>query len=325
MRRPWVVVAAALFSAGCGSVGSVLPPALHIPRLVTDLSAVERGDKIVVQFTVPTRTNENLVIRKPISADVSVGVTVVPWDLESWAQSAKRFTAIPLDAPVMQYGVPAAEWIGKDVVIAIQVFSDRGRTAGWSNMVALSVVPPLAPPGGLAAKDVAEGVRLTWQGAAPNYRIYRRVDGDSNAATLTDTDRPGYTDTTTEYGKTYHFSVEGFRSAGNVHVASHRTPEVEITPVDTWPPPVPAGLAAVASPGRVELVWDRSIAPDLAGYRIYRAEGDGPFTKLAETREGPSYSDATVVAGKTYRYAVSAFDQIPNESEKSAPVSVQAQ
>jgi fibronectin type 3 domain-containing protein len=100
---------------------------------------------------------------------------------------------------------------------------------------------------------------------------------------------------------------------------------VNVTPIDKWPPPVPTGLAAIASPGRVELAWDRNTAPDLAGYVIYRAEGDGTLTKIGETREGPSYSDRAVVVGKTYRYAVSAFDQIHNESEKSPTVSIYAQ
>jgi len=327
MWRAWIVLAAAaaLFSAGCGSIGQPLPPALHIPQRVPDLSATEHGDKILVQFTVPARTTENLVIQKPVTAELGIGLAGTPFDLPAWEASAKRFTDIPTEEPAVKYEVPAAAWIGKDVVIAVRILSDKDRTAGWSNQITLSVVPPLAPPAGLDVQAVAEGVRLSWQGDAPMYRIFRRVDGDENAATLAETDRRTYTDTTIEYLKTYHYSVEAFRVAGDVRASSNRTPEVDITPKDTWAPPVPTGLAAIASPGRVELAWDRSVAPDLAGYNIYRAEGEAPLTKIGETREGPSYSDHTVEAGKAYRYAVSAFDQMPNESEKSAPVSVRAQ
>ncbi len=85
---------------------------------------------------------------------------------------------------------------------------------------------------------------------------------------------------------------------------------------------MPAGLAAVASTHSVELMWDRSTAPDLAGYRIYRALGGGALQKLGETREAPSYSDRNVEPGKSYRYAVTAFDQLGNESAMSAPVNV---
>jgi len=323
MRWSWVAVAAALVSAGCGSIGEPLPPALHIPQRVTDLSALEQGGKIVVQFTLPARTTENLAIRKPVTADLGVGIAGSP--LETWAAGAKRFTDIPVDKRIVTYEVPAKEWIGKDVVIAVRILSPSNRSAGWSNLVTLSVVPPLAPLSSLSASDVAEGVRLTWQGASPMYRIHRREGDGSSAASLAETDHTSYTDTTTEYGKTYHYAVEGFRAGGSVHALTDRTPEVAVTPVDTWPPPVPAGVAAVVSLGRVELVWERSIAPDLAGYRIYRAESEGPFTRLGEAREGPSYSDRAVVAGRGYRYSVAAFDQIGNESEKSPPVAVQAQ
>jgi len=323
MWRAWFAVAAALLSAGCGSIGQPLPPALHTPQRVLDLSAAEHGDKILVQFTLPTRTTENLLIQKPVTAELGIGPASTPFDL--WEANAKRFTDIPTAKPAVKYEVPAAAWIGKDVVIAVRILSDKDRTAGWSNQVTLSVITPLAPPAGLDPQAVPEGIRLTWQGAAPMYRIFRRVDGDENAATLAETDRRTYTDTTIEYLKTYHYSVEAFRAAGDVRASSERTPEAGITPKDVWPPPVPTGLAAIASPGRVELAWDPSVAPDLAGYNIYRVEGQGPLMKIGEMREGPSYSDHGVVPGKTYRYAVSAFDQIPNESERSAPVSIQAQ
>lgn len=324
MWRAWIAVAA-LVSAGCGSIGQPLPPALHVPQRVPDLSATEHGDKILVQFTLPSRTTESLIIQKPVTADLGIGLASNPFDLATWEASAKRFTDIPTEKPSVKYEVPAAEWIGKDVVIAVRILNEKDRAAGWSNQVTLSVVPPLAPPAGFGQAEVSEGVRLIWQGDAPMFRIFRRVDGDENAVPVGETDRRTYTDPSIEYLKTYHYSVEAFRDAGDVRASSERTPEVDVTPKDTWPPPVPTGLAAIASPERVELAWDRSTAPDLAGYSIYRAEGEGPFTKIGEAREGPSYSDHALVPGKTYRYAVSAFDQIPNESEKSAPVSVRAE
>jgi fibronectin type 3 domain-containing protein len=58
---------------------------------------------------------------------------------------------------------------------------------------------------------------------------------------------------------------------------------------------------------------------------VYRAQGDGAFGKLADTGEAPSYSDRTAESGKSYRYAVAAFDKLGNESDKSAPVTASAQ
>lgn len=324
MRWFWLLLLPALFCWGCGSVGDPLPPALHIPQRVTDLSAVEQGGQILMQFTLPSHTTENLAIREPVAIELRLGPAPSPFALDAWEAGAKAFTDLPADAASVKYGVPCAEWIGKDVAIGVKLFSAKGRTAGWSNLVTLSVVSPLDPVRGLQAGNVDAGVRLTWQGSGPHYCIYRRTGDESSAASVGETGGAEFTDTKTEYGKTYHYSVEAFRSEGNVHAISERTPEAEITPKDEFPPPVPAGLAAVVSTGSIELAWERSVAPDLAGYRIYRAESAGSFQKLAETQEGPSYSDRKIESGKTYRYAVTAFDQLGNESDKSAAVSVTA-
>ncbi len=322
MPRFWLLLSAALVSSGCGYIGPPLPPALRIPQPVADLSAVERGSKIQVQFTLPSHTTENLEIRKTVAVELGIGPAAVPFQLESWEAGAKVIPDIPADQGRVKYGVPCAEWIGKDVLIGVKVFGANGRAAGWSKLVTLSIVPPLATPANLALTPESEGVLLTWRGSAPHYRIYRRAGDQPAAAAIAETDDRKYADTKTEYGTTYHYYVEGFRGGGDIRAVSEPAAEVEITPKDTWPPPVPAGLAFVVSAGSVELVWERSIAPDLAGYHIYRAEGAGPFERIAETRQGPSYSDRKIQPGKTYRYAVSAFDQIDNESDKSAPITV---
>ena len=148
---------AALLGSSCGYVGEPLPPALHIPQRVGDLSAVERAAQIHVQFTLPTHTTESLDIRKPVRIELGVGPSAQPFDLKSWEIGAKIFTDIPADQSTVKYDLPAAQWIGKDVVLAVRVFGSNGRTAGWSNLFTLSVVPPLAAPEHLAGRGRARG------------------------------------------------------------------------------------------------------------------------------------------------------------------------
>jgi hypothetical protein len=324
-RITWIAVLSTLLSFGCGYVGEPMPPALQIPQRVTDLSAIQQGGQIVVHFARPVRTTDNLDIRRLVHIDLNLGLTSHPFEPDSWEASGKLFSDIPSDEATVKYAVPAAEWTGKDVVIGVRVFSANGRTAGWSNLVRLSVVPPLAAPTNLQAADVREGVRLTWQGQAPHFRVYRRAAEESKAIVIGETVKPEYIDTKTEYGIPYHYSVEGFLTGGDIHAVSESTAELRITTKDTYAPPVPAGLAAVPSIASVELVWERSIASDLAGYRIYRATGGGPLEKIADTLEQPSYSDRAVESGKTYRYALAAFDKLGNESEKSTAIAVTAQ
>src|SRR5579871_5564174 len=147
MSRAGVIAAATLLIVGCGSIGTPLPPALHIPQRVVDLSAAQQGDKIVVQFTLPIRTTENLIIQKPITADLGIGPAASPFIPTIWAAGAKHFTDLPTDKPSVKYAAPGSPWIGQEVVIAVQILGDKDRSAGWSNPVTLSVVPPLPPPG----------------------------------------------------------------------------------------------------------------------------------------------------------------------------------
>src|SRR5262249_40891008 len=97
-----------------------------------------------------------------------------------------------------------------------------------------------------------------------------------------------------------------------------------VTPIDKFAPAVPKGLNAIIATEGVELVWDRNTESDLAGYRLYRALGDGKFEKIADVSDTPSYSDRKLESGKRYRYAVSSVDRLNNESAQSQPVEITA-
>ena len=315
----------ALVCCGCGYIGEPLPPALNIPAGIRDLSAIERGPEILVRFTLPTQTTDGLPIKAFGDIELRVGpAQPPPFSLANWIDSAKVIPGVPADQSGVEYAFPAAEWMGRDVVIGVRVAGSKGRASGWSNLVTLTIGPPLEQPAALAATAVPQGVRLTWSGSAPRYRVYRRGEGQDEANQIDESERPEYVDSKTEYGKTYRYSVQGIHIGGDVRAESQRSIEIEITPKDTFPPAVPAGLTAVTSTGSIELVWDRNNETDLAGYRVYRAEGAGEFQHLGDTQEAPSYSDRKIEPGKKYRYAVAAFDKNQNESAKSAPVEAAA-
>ena len=93
--QAFAALALLVVGSGCGYVGEPLPPALHIPQRVGDLSAVERGGQIHVQFTLPSQTTENLDISKPVRAELRIGTYGNPFDLESWLAGARAFDDIP--------------------------------------------------------------------------------------------------------------------------------------------------------------------------------------------------------------------------------------
>ncbi len=311
--------AVALLLSGCGYVGEPLPPLLNIPARVTDLRAVEHGDKISVEFTAPRLNTEGTALKTLERLELRAGPGPHEFTLEGWAAAARAWDVPVTGEPVrFEIAVPR-EWHGTDILFGVRAFARNGRDGGWSNLAPISVVPPLAPPVDLNAQAVPQGVQLKWNSPAPAFRIFRRTPDQSQAVEAGNAQKPEWLDTTTEYGKTYFYSVQAIQPGGASVAESEISAPAEVVPRDVFPPSVPSGLRAIAGAETIELAWDPDAETDLAGYRIYRAEGDGPFKMIAGSG-GPSFSDSKVQAGKRYRYAVSALDQTGNESSRSSTV-----
>lgn len=308
-----ILLAAVMLLAGCGFPGPVLPPLLDIPSQVPAISAAEYGDKIIVEFTLPELTTEGNPLRSVRLLEVRVGPPVTPFSTEAWAGTARSY-AVPSPVPgPFTREIPAAEWVGKDVLISVRAVGPKGKPSLWATPKALKVDPPLAKPGGLKAENVEAGVKLVWTGAAQKYRIYRSV-GDAPPERIGESDRADYTDATTQYDNTYQYRVQAFTD--DVHGSEVSEP-APVTTKDVFPPAVPGALTAILSVRSVELAWTRNTEADFRGYNVYRSTDGGPFVKIAELVPAPIFSDTKIEMGKKYRYEVSAVDAKGNESAHS--------
>ncbi len=317
---PALMAAAALLTTGCGYTGDPLPPLANIPTRVNDLAAIQRGGRIMVQFTVPPRTTEDKAIKTPLKLDLRIGTAEPPFSQEEWAARATEVPEGPVNNGVARYEIPAAAWTDKEATLAVRVLSARGKTVGWSNFVNLQVVAPPERPAEVRAEATAEGVRLTWRARGDTFRIYRR-SGSDHFAPVANVPQPSWTDSAAEFGKHYIYQVQTIvKLPNNTEAESEASEEAGITPEDRFPPAVPVGLNAATAPNSIELSWEGDTEPDLAGYLVYRSTGAGPFAKIGGLVSVPSYSDRDVEHGKTYRYAVSAIDKSGNESARSGPV-----
>jgi hypothetical protein len=312
-----VLVCAVVTMSGCGYIGEPLYPALNIPARIVDLGAVERGANLELSFSVPPLTTEGLAVKTVGAIELRVGPAPAgPFQIDRWAENARK---VPVASPAKPQGVqvstPILDFVGKDVIIGVRIAGNKGRYSAWSPLLTVPIESPLPTPGNVGAEAVPEGVRVTWNDpGAAKFRVFRAV-GESQPAPLATSDEPAYMDTATEYGKTYTYYVQAIHDKTESVVAESKP----LTPADKFAPAVPSGLTASAAVASVELAWERDSEPDLKGYRIYRAVNDGAFEALADV-DVPSYSDTKVEAGKRYRYRVTAFDQIPNESAPSAEV-----
>lgn len=317
-----------LLLAGCGYVGPVLPPSPELPQQVADLAVIERGDQILITFTAPLRTTDNLVIKRFSEIDLRIGPAATPFDFDRWATTAKSYPPElpepndPVDPqPIsLSQTIPAATWQGQHIAVAVRTaVKKRDHYSAWSNRVVLDVVASLVPPVA-SVSAVPQGVRIEWQpsGANLRYRVSRQGPADKEPLELGIVDQTSFIDSTAQYDTSYRYSVVALHGAAQ----SLPSPMIEITPVDKFPPSIPAALTALSGPASVELSWQRSSDSDIQGYYVYRAQDAGPFERQGGLISLPTYSDRRVEHGKTYHYQVSAMDKKNNESAKSPPVDI---
>jgi predicted phage tail protein len=305
-----------LWLAGCAYVGPPKPPALDIPTRITDLRAAEYGDQILVQFTIGALTTDGLTLTSVKALELRVAAADAPQMLRITAKAAG-----PVD-----HEFPAKDWVGKQVTLTVRATGPKGKASEWSNAVTLAVGVPLATPANLEAVSDPKGVRLTWSGsfdseAGGRYRIFRGA-GDAMPQRLAESDKPEYLDSAVDFGSPYRYFVQAL--AGELR-QSEISATVGVTPADTFPPAVPAGLMAVAGINSIELAWQPNTEEDLAGYQVYRSVGGGAAERIAGPVDAPNFSDRAVEIGKKYSYTITSIDRTGNESAHSAAVEVTAQ
>ncbi len=312
--------AISLVLGGCGYIGDPLPPALNIPSTVSDLRAVQYGNRIVVDFTIPPLTTEGLALRKLGRVELRAGTGGTPFIMNEWASTAKAIDVTAEEPGPVSKAFPSAEFLGRSLVIAVRVYNSKGRPSGWSNLKILVVGAPVAKPLNVTATNDIKGVQLSWQSGETSFRVFRKSEDEKRPVLLDKPAKPEYLDEKTMYGKHYDYIVQAVRGDAESEVSETK----QFVPKDDFAPAVPAGLNILAGVNTVELAWDRNMEPDFRGYSVYRSVDGGAFEKSGDLLTVPSFSDKKVQSGKRYQYAVSAIDQTGNESARSTPVEITA-
>jgi fibronectin type 3 domain-containing protein len=119
-------------------------------------------------------------------------------------------------------------------------------------------------------------------------------------------------------GTTYWYQVTASNSAGTSAPSAAVSLSV---PAPVVVPIAPAAPSATLASGAISVTW--GAVSGATGYDVYRATASaGPFTKLTSSSQtGTSYRDASVAAGTTYWYQVTASNSA-GTSTPSAAVSI---
>ncbi len=324
-----LLLAALLLNAcailGPGYIGPIQNPAVEIPVLVTDLRAVEYNDQIIAFFTLPKLTTEGKELKTVRAIDFYAGPGGPGSnDPNSWFHTATHYSvpAPPGSSALVpgpyEYPIPAQAFVGKDIVLYVRSTGPKGRQSLWSLPAVLNVTAPIPQPTDVMAESRKDGVRLSWKGSGPKYRLLRST-GTAMPEPVGESDKPEYLDDSAQFGTTYQYLVLAF--ADDKHQSAISDPlKTPITPEDKFPPDVPSGVTANAGVSAIELLWELNTEADFKGYNVFRSVDNAPFVKIASLITAATYNDADVQPGKAYRYQVSAVDLLDNESDRSAPI-----
>jgi fibronectin type 3 domain-containing protein len=180
--------------------------------------------------------------------------------------------------------------------------------------ITYDTAPPTAP-GALMVTSPASTPHLSWKastdaGGIGLYRISR--DGTIIASTSSLL----WDDTTTPGEGAHAYTVVAIDRAGNVGVAAGPVTSI----VDTTPPPVPVGLAAVSPTNHQPVLTWTSGGNDLvSGFLAYQVYGNA---RLLASPGGATYTDAGPLRSASITYTVRAVDVAGNISADSAPITV---
>lgn len=350
---------ALLVFAGCGVPGIPRPPSLDLPQPPNDLRATRKGDKVTLTWTQPKETTDKEAARHLGRTRICRAVVDAPGApamkncIEIGNVEAKPVPRAGEQQPVeMNYQDSLSTELESTnttslAQYAVSAQNGRGRAAGLSNQITIPLAPTLPPPAGLAASIQADGVHLSATAppaSAENsqlryaYRIYRSSvpvqpkEMPALIAEIPGNEKIEPVDISFAWEQHYLYRITTvttlLSASGNpmATVEGEDSQPVEVFTHDVFPPATPTGLEAVFSGLEqqrfIDLTWNANSESDLAGYNVYRREEGGEPAKInTELIKTPAFRDASVAAGHTYFYSISAVDLRNNESPRSAETS----
>jgi hypothetical protein len=273
---------------GCGSPG--VPIARHpiIPTRVTNLSARQVDDTVLLDFTMPSTSTDQQPLaetpsvaiyrrraaqnapaaskRVPKNANMGQLVDSIPANaLPQYQKNGSIEFPDKLDPSELSYAT------GDDLVYTVRTSLSAAKESADSNPAALRAYPPPAPVRDLRVTLTETALVLDWSapqqpGSAATkpigFHVYR-AEVDPETAQVVDasqakliappillaqTTETQYRDASFQFGHTYLYSVRGTVQFGTETVESADSPPAVLDAKDIFPPATPLGLEAVVVP-----------------------------------------------------------------------------
>jgi len=322
--------------AACGKKMTPYAPDRVLPAPVREFRLTQEGDALVASWLLP---RENL-LGQPLTQVQGCRVyRAATTGVAPEALGSGDFVLYAdIDLAYPQRGEVRGEAIlfrdrevapGQRYYYRVAAYDQDGYLGGWSRtlshawgwlprapqalkavpgdkMVALSWSPVTTLQDGSPARDLAGYVIQRLSGTGAWIRVTPApvvANNFQDVAVLNDV--------------TYTYKVQAVRRLGEDWLAGLDSPTQVAMPEKRTPPPPVTNTLAVATSQGVDIRWEESPAPDVAGYRVYRrSAGEEKYTRLnPELINKPYFVDTQVKRGQTYHYYVTAVDDSPRANE----------
>jgi uncharacterized protein len=334
-----------LLVSACGKRVTPYAPDRVLPAPVRNFQLTQEGEALVLSWLLP---RENL-LGQPLTQVQGCRVyrAVTKGAITELLASSDFVLYADIDLAYPQQGEAEGEAMlfrDRELVpehryyYRVAAYDQSGYNGGWSEtlsqawswlprtpenfkavpedkMVSLSWAPVTRLQDGSPVRDLAGYLVYRLSGQGPWIRVTPKPVVETefqDVAVLNDVE--------------YNYKVVAVRLLGGDLLASLDSPTRMAMPEKRTPPPPVLNLLVVPTSQGVELRWELSPVPDVAGYRVYRRlTGEEQYTRLTpELVKRPYFVDSQVSRGQTYHYYVTAVDDSPraNESLPSETVAI---
>jgi hypothetical protein len=283
----WCGLAAiATMAAGCGVPGEPVPPSPPIPVAVTDLTATQRGDGVLLRFTPPNKSTRGERLNTTPTMEVLRGSLRPDGLLDSTSFRVIDTVPGPILSTYVQEGKieflerfspeEIRSLMGKTSVFLVRTRVSERKDSTDSNQVTLTLYPVPERIEKIEVHEAENSIQLSWAPPARtstgeptsgplSYQVYRgeleptspeAAQKDLHAAVwrsppvpIATVTAPGYEDRGFDYDKTYVYIMRSFITVDGKTLESDDSRPVILTPKDIFPPAAPQDVVAAVLPG----------------------------------------------------------------------------
>jgi len=274
-----------------------------VPGTPTGVTATAGSSSITVGWTAPTSNGGSAITGYNIYRGTASGQETLLGSVASTVRSYTDTTAVS----------------GTTYYYQVAVVNAIGASSKSTEVKASITITVPSVPGGVSATASASSVTLSWTYSGSSVTGFQVLRGTTSGGEIllatVGSSVLTYTDSAATVGVRYYYQVKACNAQSDSSASAEVSAMITATPVA---PDAPTGLTTTSNGSYALLRWTAPTSNGgsaITSYNIYRGTSAGSESTMAiGSSTTQTYTDSTVVAGKTYYYVVKAVSAVGTSS-----------